>query len=63
MCEHCHMEHCCLYGHRMRRGYGPQFEQHAAPDPRSARESLEEERAFLERRLKNLEARLAETTK
>ncbi len=63
MCEHCHLEYCCVHGHRMRRGYGPPFDYYDAPDPRSARETLEEEKAFLERRLKNLEARLAEATK
>lgn len=63
MCEHCHMEYCCLHGHYGRRYYPRPYAYYDEPAPLPPREYLEEEKSLLERRLKALEARLQQLEK
>jgi uncharacterized protein YydD (DUF2326 family) len=43
--------------------YGPRWRYYEEPTPEDRREYLEEEKRTLERRLKQIEARIAETSK
>ena len=44
-------------------GYGPRRRYYEEPSPEERREGLEDEKRYLERRLKDLEARIAEASK
>ena len=44
-------------------GYGPRGRYYEEAHPEDRRESLEEEKRYLERRLKDLDARIAEASK
>jgi hypothetical protein len=61
MCGHCDEEWGCHGGHHYPRSYGPGRRCWQEPAARDSREYLEEEKRILERRLKELEARMAET--
>ncbi len=58
------MEYCCMHGrhHYPPHYYGPPgfYEE---PSPEARREYLEDQKRMLERRLKEIEARIAETSK
>jgi hypothetical protein len=65
MCEYCHTEYCCVHGRHHyypRAVYAerPPVYYYDRPEPETRREYLEDEKKLLERRLKELDERLAE---
>jgi hypothetical protein len=63
LCGYCHDEWGCYGWHHYPRRYGPNWRYYEEPTPEERRENLEEEKKILERRLKEIEARIAETSK
>ena len=64
MCGHCHDDGDCYGGHYYPRQYyrgPPRF--YEEPTPETRREYLEDEKRLLESRLKDIEARIAATSK
>lgn len=63
MCRHCYDDWGCYGWHRYPGHYGPMWRYYEGPTPEERREYLEEEKRILERRLKEIEARIAETSR
>ncbi len=63
MCWHCYDDWGCHGWHHYPRYYGPRERYYEEPGPEDRRESLEDEKRFLEKRLKEIEGRIAEASK
>lgn len=67
MCEYCHQEYCCIHGRH--HYYYPRYPYPPAPvyyertTVEARHEFLEDEKRLLQKRLKEIEERLAESTK
>jgi hypothetical protein len=63
MCQCCHDDWGCYGWYHHPRYYGPGRRYYEEPAPEDRRGYLEDEKRTLERRLKEIEARIAETSK
>lgn len=63
MCHCCHDDWGCYGSYHYPMRYGPRWRFYEEPTPEDRREYLEEEKRMLERRLEQIEARIAQTTK
>ncbi len=63
MCHYCHDDWGCGGGYHYPGHYDPRWRYYEEPAPAERREYLAEEKRILEQRLKEIEARLAESSK
>jgi hypothetical protein len=63
MCYCCHDDWGCYGPHYYPRHYGPIWRYYEEPTPQERRGYLEEEKRFLEQRLKEIDSRIAESSK